>query len=329
MKKIINKPEDIVDEMLKGIAASSDKLEADARYKFIKRKRIDTEKVTLISGGGSGHEPAHAGYVGTGMLTAAVCGDVFASPSQTRIYNAILETESKKGTLLVIKNYSGDCMNFDAAAELAEEDGITVEKVYVCDDIAVEDSLYTVGRRGVAGTLFVHKIAGAAAEAGLDLPEVKRVAEKTAANVKSIGVALTSCTVPAKGAPTFGIAEDEAEFGVGIHGEPGVAREKLRTSKELAADMTNRLIAESGLAGGGQCAVMVNGLGATPLMELYVQFNDVSEILAARGIGIHKSYVGNYMTSLDMAGFSVTLLWLDDELANWLDAPADTAAWKQ
>jgi len=328
MKKIINQVEDIVMQMCKGIVASNSSLVLEERYRVIRRKDVDRNKVSLISGGGSGHEPAHAGFVGTGMLSAAVCGDVFASPSSVQVYNAILQTESDKGVLLIIKNYSGDCMNFDTAAEMAVDDDIVVESVYVNDDIAVEDSLYTVGRRGVAGTMLVQKIAGAAAEAGKDLAEVKRLAEKTIENVKSIGIALTSCTVPAKGSPTFRLDDDEVEFGVGIHGEPGVERQKLRSSQEIAEDMSGRLIAETGLREGDTCVVFVNGLGGTPLMELYVQFHDVAQILAKKGIRIHKSIVGNYMTSLDMVGFSLTFLKLDDELTEYLDAPADTVALK-
>ncbi len=262
------------------------------------------------------------------MLTAAVCGDVFASPSTMQVYNAINKTRTEKGTLLIIKNYSGDCMNFDSASEMAEDDGVLVDKVYVNDDIAVEDSLYTVGRRGVAGTVLVHKIAGAAAEEGKDLAEVKRLALKAIESVKSIGVALTSCTVPAKGSPTFALAENEIEYGVGIHGEPGIERRKLVSSAELAADMVGRLLPETGLEKRDVCAVMVNGLGATPLMELYIQYHDVAKILEEMGIRIHRAFVGNYMTSLDMSGFSVTLLRLDDELIPLLDAPADTSAMK-
>jgi len=328
MKKVLNKVEQAVDEMCLGIVAANPKLALDQRYRVVMRKDIDKDKVALISGGGSGHEPSHAGFVGEGMLTAAVCGDVFASPSTMQVYNAILQTRTDKGTLLIIKNYSGDCMNFDSAAEMAEDDEILVDRVYVNDDVAVEDSLYTVGRRGVAGTVLVHKIAGAAAASGKDLAEVKRIALKTIAAVKSIGAALTSCTVPAKGSPTFTLAEDEMEFGVGIHGEPGIQRQKLRTSADLAADMVGRLLPEAAINPGDTCAVMVNGLGATPLLELYIQYNDVVKILGEKGIKIHRAFVGNYMTSLDMNGFSLTLLRLDDELKDLLDAPADTAGMK-
>ncbi len=324
MKKIMDRPEDIVSEMCRGIVMADPKLVLDETYRVIARKE-KKEKVILISGGGSGHEPAHAGYVGTGMLDAAVCGDVFASPSQVQIYQAIRQTRTGKGTLLIIKNYSGDVMNFKNAAYLASEDGIEVDYVIVDDDIAVQDSLYTVGRRGVAGTVFVHKIAGAAAEAGASLAEVKRIAEKTASRVKSIGFALTSCTVPAKGTPTFELGGDEIEYGVGIHGEPGIRREPLQDAKTLARRMTKAVCDELQLAEGTRAAVMVNGFGATPLMELYVLYSDVAAELAARGVTIARPVVGNQMTSLDMAGASLSILALDDELEELLGRPAETA----
>ncbi len=294
------------------------------------RKEINNKKVILISGGGSGHEPAHAGFVGEGMLDVAVCGDVFASPSTIQVYNAITETESDKGTLLIIKNYSGDVMNFEAAAEMAEEDDdIKVEKFYVNDDVAVKDSLYTVGRRGVAGAVYVHKIAGAAAEKGLSLEKVKTVAEKVIKNIKSIGFALTSCTVPAKGSPTFQLAENEIEFGVGIHGEPGVARQAMRTADELASDCIDRLVADLPFVKGDEVALMINGFGGSPLQELYVLNNSVSKILAQKGINVYDTMVGNYMTSLDMAGASVTMLKLDNELKQYYDAPVSTIVIKK
>ncbi len=328
MKKIINAVENVADEMCLGIAAANPAVTLDERYRIIARRELDRNKVSLISGGGSGHEPAHAGFVGKGMLTAAVCGDVFASPSTIQVYNAILQTGNDKGTLLIIKNYSGDVMNFEAAAEIAVEDGITVECVYVNDDIAVKDSLYTVGRRGVAGTLFVHKLAGAAAEAGMELSEVKRIAEKTIANVKSIGFALSSCTVPAKGTPTFALEEDEMEFGVGIHGEPGIRRMKTESAERLSERMCRMLMKELGLKHGDACALMVNGLGGTPLMELNVLNFNVTCLLKEAGIRLHKVMVGNYMTSLDMAGASVTLLKLDEEMKALLDAGTEAPAWK-
>lgn len=329
MKKIINKVEDIVIEMCEGIVkAHPEQLAFSKKYKIIKRKQLNKDKVTLISGGGSGHEPAHAGFVGKGMLDVAVCGDVFASPSTIQVYTAILETQSDKGTLLIIKNYSGDCMNFDAAAEMAEDDDITVEKVYVNDDVAVKDSLYTVGRRGVAGTVFVHKLAGAAAEQGMDLKQVKEVAQKVIKNVRSIGFALTSCTVPAKGTPTFSLNDDEIEFGVGIHGEPGIAREKIATAEELAVRMVDLVTKDLPIVSGDEVALLVNGLGGTPLQELYLLNNSVAAALENKNIKIYKTFVGNYMTAIDMAGASISLLKLDDELKSYLDASADTPALK-
>lgn len=330
MKKIINQIDDIVIEMCEGIEkAHPDKIVFNSRYKILKRKNLNKDKVVLISGGGSGHEPAHGGLVGIGMLDAAVCGDVFASPSTTQVYNAILDTESSKGTLLIIKNYSGDCMNFDAAAEMAyEDDNIAVEKVYVNDDIAVKDSLYTVGRRGVAGTVLVHKIAGAAAEQGKELAEVRAIAEKVVANVRTIGFALTSCTVPAKGTPTFEIADEEIEFGVGIHGEPGIARESIATASELAKRQVKMIIEDLPFGSGDEVVLLVNGLGGTPLLELYLLNNSVSKEIESHGVKIYKTMVGNYMTSLDMAGASITMLKLDEELKELFDAPADTPAIK-
>ncbi|MBE5108002.1 dihydroxyacetone kinase subunit DhaK [Bacillus thuringiensis] len=328
MKKIINKPETLVMEMCNGMVMAHPELELLKKYKVIKKKEMNENKVTLISGGGSGHEPAHAGLVGKGMLDAAVCGDVFASPSQIQVYQAIKETASKKGTLLIIKNYSGDIMNFKNGAHLATEDGIEVDYVKVDDDIAVEDSLYTVGRRGVAGVIFVHKIAGAAAEAGMDLGAVKAVAEKAAANVRTIGLALTSCTVPASGSPTFTLGEDEMEYGVGIHGEPGIKREKMMSADELANRMTNDLIKDLGVKDGEEIALLVNGFGGTPLQELYLFNNAVTRELAARNIKINRVFVGNYMTSIDMAGMSLTVMKLDDELKTLLSKECNTPAFK-
>ena len=330
MKKILNKVEDLVVEMCEGmVKAHPDKLAFDKKHKILSRARVNKQKVSLISGGGSGHEPSHGGFVGPGMLDAAVCGDVFASPSTIQVYNAILKTQSEGGTLLIVKNYSGDCMNFDAAAEMAEEDDdIKVARVYVNDDVAVKDSLYTVGRRGVAGTIFVHKIAGAAAEQGKSLDEVKAVAEKVIANVRSLGFALTSCTVPAKGSPTFSLQEDEIEFGVGIHGEPGIAREKLPTAGELAKRMVDQIVGDVPFKAGDEVAVMINGLGATPLQELYLLNNSVAACLEAKELKIHRTFVGNFMTAIDMAGASITVLRLDAQTKALLDAPADTPALK-
>lgn len=326
MKKIMNTAESFVYDMCHGLAKAHPELEFVEKYKVVKKKVIDRDKVTLISGGGSGHEPAHAGFVGTGMLDAAVCGDIFASPSQIQVYNALKMTASKKGTLMIVKNYSGDCMNFNNAGALAKEDGIRVDAVYVNDDIAVKDSLYTVGRRGVAGTVFVHKIAGAAAEQGKSLAEVKAVAEKVIANIRSFGFALTSCTVPAAGSPTFEIGEDEMEFGVGIHGEPGRKREKLISADALAARIVPDIAADLGLKAGEEIALLINGFGGSPLQELYLFNNSVTNELEKAGVKIYKTLVGNYMTSIDMAGASVTFLRLDDELKAYLDYPVATPA---
>ncbi|MCM3629459.1 dihydroxyacetone kinase subunit DhaK [Paenibacillus glycanilyticus] len=328
MKKIINQPETLVREMCNGLVMAHPSLEFNSKYKVMKKKDINAAKVTLISGGGSGHEPAHAGYIGKGMLDAAVCGDVFASPSQIQVYQAIKSTASKQGTLLIIKNYSGDMMNFKNAAHLAAEDGIQVDYVKVDDDIAVEDSLYTVGRRGVAGTVLVHKIAGAAAEAGWSLSEVKAAAENAIAHVRSIGFAFTSCTVPAKGTPTFAIGEDEMEYGVGIHGEPGIRREKRISADELAGRMVTELLASLNISAGSsdEIAVLVNGFGGTPLQELYLLNNGVMRELHARGITVNKVFVGNYMTSIDMAGASLSIMKLDEQLRQLLNEECDTPA---
>ena len=319
MKKFINAVDKVEDQMIQGMVKAYPqyvrKLDCG---NVVVRSHKKEGKVALISGGGSGHEPAHAGFVGKGMLDAAVCGDVFASPSQIQVYKAIQQTASDAGTLLIIKNYSGDIMNFRNAAFLAQEDGINVDYVKVDDDIAVKDSLYTVGRRGVAGTVFVHKIAGAAAEAGKTLAEVKEIAEKAAASVKSIGFAFTSCTVPAKGTPTFELGEDEMEYGVGIHGEPGIRREPIAQAGELAARMVDSLCQELGES--KRVAVLVNGFGATPLMELYLFNHQVAQELSKRGVTVARAFVGNYMTSIDMAGASLSLLKLDEELEELLPA---------
>lgn len=321
MKKIINNPQNVVMEMCNGIVLAHPDLELISKYKIIKRRKQNKEKITLISGGGSGHEPAHAGFVGKGLLDAAVCGDVFASPSQIQVYQAIRETAGDKGTLLIIKNYSGDMMNFKNAAYLAQEDGIPVDYIKVDDDIAVTDSLYTIGKRGVAGTVFVHKIAGAAAEKGMDLAQVKRLAEKTVSNVKSIGFAFTSCTVPAKGTPTFILDDDEMEYGVGIHGEPGIRREKLVTADELAKKMTDALLNELQPDPGQEIALLVNGFGGTPAQELYLLNHSVNKELAKHPVVVSHTLVGSYMTSIDMAGASLSILKLDPELKDLLTAP--------
>lgn len=328
MKKIMNQPETLVREMCNGLVMAHPNLEFINKYKVIKKKEINKNKVTLISGGGSGHEPAHAGFIGKGMLDVAVCGDVFASPSQIQVYQGIRSAVSDKGTLLIIKNYSGDIMNFKNAAHLASEDGIEVDFVKVDDDIAVEDSLYTVGKRGVAGTVFVHKIAGAAAEQGLSLSEVKEAAQKAIDHIRSIGFAFTSCTVPAKGSPTFTLKDNEMEYGVGIHGEPGIRREELVSADELANRMVSALLENLKMDQGDEqeVAVLINGFGGTPLQELYLLNNSVMRELASRNKKVYKVFVGNYMTSIDMAGASVSIMALDDSLKQLLSAACETPA---
>ena len=331
MKKIMNTPETFVYDMCHGLAKAHPELEFVEKFKIVKKVDINDDKVSLISGGGSGHEPAHAGFVGKGMLDAAVCGDVFASPSQVQVYNAIKKCATDKGVLLIIKNYSGDCMNFNNAMSDAQEDGIKVDAVYVNDDIAVKDSLYTVGRRGVAGTVLVHKCAGAAAEQGKELEEVKAVANKVIDNVRSFGFAFTSCTVPAAGHPTFEIGDDEMEFGVGIHGEPGRFREKIDYSKgtfcdDLSARIVKDLEEDLKLQKGEEVVLLINGFGGSPLQELYILNNSVTKVLDADGIKIHRTIVGNYMTSIDMAGASITVLRVDDELKKLIDYPVATPA---
>ena len=331
MKKIMNTPETFIYDMCHGLAAAHPELEFVEKYKVVKKKDINDNKVSLISGGGSGHEPAHAGFVGKGMLDAAVCGDVFASPSQVQVYNAIKACATDKGVLLIVKNYSGDCMNFNNAMSDAQDDGIKVDAVYVNDDIAVKDSLYTVGRRGVAGTVLVHKCAGAAAEQGKSLEEVKAVANKVIDNVRSFGFAFTSCTVPAAGHPTFDIGDDEMEFGVGIHGEPGRFREKIDYSTgTFCDDLSRRIVTDLeedlALKSGEEVVLLINGFGGTPLQELYILNNSVTKALAKDGVKIHKTIVGNFMTSIDMAGASISVLRVDSELKALVDYPVNTPA---
>jgi len=325
VKKLINKPENVVEEMLLGMAAAHPQyLRRIEGFSILARAGDPVKKVALVSGGGSGHEPAHGGFVGKGMLDGAVAGAVFTSPTPDQVYEAIKAVDGGEGVLLIIKNYTGDVLNFEMAIEMAQEEGLLVDKVVIDDDVAVENSTWTVGRRGIAGTVFVHKLAGAKAEAGGDLAEVKRIAEKVVANVRSMGMALSPCIVPAAGKPSFTLAESEVEIGMGIHGEPGTHREKLRTADETADHLMGKILSDLALSAGDEVAVMVNGLGGTPIMELYVISNRVLHILAAAGVKTIKTYVGNYMTSLEMAGFSLTVLKLDDELQSLLLAPADT-----
>ncbi|MDI9242787.1 dihydroxyacetone kinase subunit DhaK [Fusibacillus kribbianus] len=331
MKKIINKPENVVEEMLHGLAMANPAVIHSEGLGVISR-REKSEKVGIVSGGGSGHEPAHAGYVGKGMLDAAVSGNVFSSPDPERIQEGINQANGGKGVLLVIKNYSGDNMNFTMAAELAEMDDIEVDWVVVKDDVAVEDSTYSTGRRGIAGTVFVHKIAGAKAEAGASLPEVKAAAEKAIKNLRSMGMSMSACTIPAVGKPGFVLGENEMEVGMGIHGEPGIEKSEIKESKEIAKILLDKILDDYKASGiemeGAEVALMVNGLGSTPLMELYILNGDVQAYLAEKGIRIYKTFVGNYMTALEMAGCSLTLMKLDDELKELLDAPSEAPAFR-
>jgi len=324
MKKIINDPNNVVAEALEGIALAHPELVYVPELEVIAKKE-KTGKVGIVSGGGSGHEPAHAGYVGEGMLDAAVAGHVFSSPSPDRILEGIKRADSGKGVLLVIKNYSGDIMNFELAAELAEMEGIEVDYVVVKDDVAVEDSTFSAGRRGIAGTVFVHKIAGAKAKQGASLQEVKQAAEKAIENIRSMGMSLSPCTIPANGIPNFEIPDDEMEIGMGIHGEPGIERVKLLESKELSKVLLDHIFDDFDFTN-KEVALMVNGLGATPLMELYILNRDVNEYLKNKNVKVYKTLVGNYMTALDMGGCSVTLMSLDDELKELLSEECNTPA---
>lgn len=330
MKKIINRPEDVVDEMLNGLTFAYDSLvERVPETMVIHRKTEKRGKVGLVSGGGSGHEPAHAGFVGKGMLSAAVAGQVFTSPTPDQVLEGIKVSDEGEGVLLIIKNYTGDIMNFEMAQDLADMEDIKVEHIVVDDDIAVEDSSYTAGKRGVAGTVLVHKIVGAAAEEGKSLTELKELADRLIPNIKTIGVALNPATNPEVGTPGFDIDEDEIEYGVGIHGEPGYRREKLQPSKKLALELVEQLKKDFEWASGDEYAVLVNGMGATPLMEQFVFMNDVKELLVdEEGLDLKFRKVGDYMTSIDMEGLSLTLLKLED--AKWLDylnAPQETISW--
>lgn len=321
MKKIINEPTKVVDEMLNGLEfVHSDLVKRVKGFDVIQRTSEKTGKVAIISGGGSGHEPAHAGFVGEGMLSAAICGAVFTSPTPDQILEAIKQSDEGAGVFMVIKNYSGDVMNFEMAKDLAEMEGIAVESVVVDDDIAVEDSLYTQGKRGVAGTIFVHKILGNAAENGKSLSEIKELADKLVPNIHTVGLALSGATVPEVGKPGFVLDENEIEFGIGIHGEPGYRREKMQQSYDLAKELVNKLLENFGM--------LVNGMGATPLMEQYIFANDVRKLLDEKGINVTFKKLGNLMTSIDMAGISLTLIKLeDDEWLNALEAPVNTIAW--
>lgn len=329
MKKIINKPENVVTEMLDGLAyVHSDLVHRVEGFDIIARNEQAAGQVGLISGGGSGHEPAHAGFVGDGMLSVAIAGAVFTSPTPDQILEAIKEADQGAGVFMVVKNYSGDIMNFEMAQELAEMEGIDVASVVVDDDIAVENSLYTQGRRGVAGTIFVHKILGHAAREGKSLAEIKDLADKIVPNIHTIGLALSGATVPEVGKPGFVLAEDEIEYGIGIHGEPGYRKESMQPSRQLAEELTGKLLEAFEAKAGEPYALLINGMGATPLMEQYVFANDVASILADAGLDVAYKKLGNYMTSIDMAGLSLTLMKIENDA--WLEAlesPVKTIAW--
>lgn len=328
MKKLVNNPEDVVTEALQGMEAAHPDLRVDHENKVIYRADGPQQgKVSVISGGGSGHEPLHGGFVGMGMLNAACAGEMFTSPVPDQVVAATKLVDGGAGVLHVVKNYTGDVMNFDMAAEIAAaEGGIEVVAVVTDDDVAVQDSTWTAGRRGVGATVLVEKIAGAAAEQGRSLQEVAEIARKVNAQGRSMGLALTSCTVPTAGKPTFEIGDNEMELGVGIHGEPGRRRVALASAREIAEMLVEPVLSDLPFASGDPVIAFVNGLGGTPLIELYVMYNEVSKILAGHGISIARSLVGSYITSLDMAGTSVTLLQVDDELLSLWDAPVKTSA---
>ena len=324
MKKLINSPDDVIAEALRGIDAADENVRVDHENRVIFRAEpTRAGKVAVISGGGSGHEPLHGGFVGVGMLDAACAGQVFTSPTPDQMLAATVGTDAGAGVLHVVKNYTGDVMNFEMAAELAAEQGVRVETVVVADDVAVEDSLYTAGRRGVGLTVLLEKIVGAAAEEGRDLDAVVAVANKVNENGRSMGMALTSCTVPAAGKPTFDLPEDQMEIGIGIHGEPGRHREPLTGAKDIARQLVEPILADHDFAG-SETIVMVNGMGGTPLIELYLMYGQVKALLDDAGVRVARNLVGNYITSLDMAGCSVTVLKADDELLALWDAPVRT-----
>jgi len=325
MKKLINAPETVVDEALAGMAAAhADLIRVESPNIVVRKDAPRPGKVGVISGGGSGHEPMHGGFVGMGMLDAACPGAVFTSPVPDQMLAATKAVDGGAGVLHIVKNYTGDIMNFEMAAEMARAEGIDVTAVVIADDVAVKDSLYTAGRRGVGGTVLAEKIVGAAAEAGADLATVTALCQKVQDNVRSMGMALTSCTVPQAGKPTFDLPDDEMEIGIGIHGEPGRTRMKVASADEITAMLAVPIIEDFPLQSGDKVLAFVNGMGGTPLVELYVVFNALKKVLDARGITIARSLIGDYITSLDMAGCSITLLKLDDELTKYWDAPVLT-----
>jgi dihydroxyacetone kinase-like protein len=327
VKKFVNNPKDFVPEMLRGIAlANPDTLRYVPEYNLIMRTDApDPNKVSIVQGSGSGHEPAHVMVVGKGMLDAACPGDVFAAPPMDYVLETSKLLASPMGVLHIVNNYTGDRMAFDMGREMAEADGVTIKTLLVDDDVAVADSTYTVGRRGVAGNFFVIKAVGAASEAGADLDELVRIGEKVNSVTRTMGMALTSCTPPAKGSPLFDLGDDEMEIGVGIHGEPGRRREKLADANTIIDELLDAVVTDLPFQRGDNVALMINGLGGTPISELYIAYGRAHEQLAAQGITVGRSYVGEYCTSLDMAGASVTLVRLDDEITSLLSAPAEVA----
>ena len=326
MRKFLNEPAQVVKESLAGLAAAhSDLLRYDAAAQILVRKNAPNKgKVALISGGGSGHEPLHGGFVGFGMLDAACPGEVFTSPVPAQMLAATKAVDGGAGVVHIVKNYTGDVLNFKLAAELAEDEGISVESVLTNDDVAVEDSLYTAGRRGVGATVLVEKIAGAAADAGRSLREVAEIGRRVNAQGRSMGMALTPCITPASGEPSFELAADEVEIGIGIHGEPGRFREKAGPASQVAERLLRPIIEDLPFASGDRVLAFVNGMGGTPLIELYVMYGEVARIAREHGLTIERNLIGNYITSLEMQGCSVTLLKLDDELLRYWDAPVDT-----
>jgi dihydroxyacetone kinase-like protein len=327
MKKLINDPRRVVAESIAGLgAAHQDILSVSLEPTYVARRNKTPGKVALISGGGSGHEPLHGGFVGFGMLDAAVPGEVFTSPTPDPIVAATRAVSDGAGVLYIVKNYTGDVLNFETAAELAALDGTEVRTVVVDDDVAVKDSLYTAGRRGVAGTVLVEKIAGAAAERGDALDSVERIARRVAASARSMGVGLVPPIVPHSGVASFELAEDEIEFGIGIHGEPGRQRRRLEPVDALVDAVIAAIDEDAPFVAGSEALLLVNGMGGTPLSELYIAYRRAAEVLGARGVRIVRSLVGNYVTSLEMHGFSITVLVLDDELTTLWDAPVHTAA---
>lgn len=328
MKKLINSPETVVHDALQGVAAAHpDLIQVHFDPDYITRASAPVRgKVALLSGGGSGHEPLHGGFVGYGMLDAACPGAIFTSPVPDQMLAATKAIDGGAGVLHIVKNYTGDVMNFEMAAELAQIEGIEIASVITNDDVAVKDSLYTAGRRGVGVTVLLEKICGGAAEAGMSLVEVTRIAEKVNGHGRSMGMALTSCAVPAAGKPTFEIGDDEMEIGIGIHGEPGRQRMKRQSAREITEMLASAILDDLPFGQGDQVLAFVNGMGGTPLIELYVVYNELVNLCKDRGVAISRNLIGNYITSLEMAGCSITLLKLDDELTRFWDAPVHTPA---